>query len=206
MWRFSGLHCWRQSRTQVLSVAKDSFSTAARGAPHHDFSQTALSCVNRHLLQGSRRPGNGLRSLRSTAPSQHGEYEMQDAKSPDEVVRVVFIARDGSRHEINGKVGDNLLYLAHRYQKENAALALEGSCEASLACSTCHVVVSQQFYDLLPEPKEEEDDMLDLAACLTSTSRLGCQIVLEKNLDGIEVTLPAYSRNYYVDGHVPEPH
>ena len=61
-------------------------------------------------------------------------------------------------------------------------------------------------YDDLEEPSEEEEDMLDLATCLSSTSRLGCQIILSKRHEGMEVTLPAYSKNFYVDGHVPEPH
>lgn len=83
---------------------------------------------------------------------------------------------------------------------------MQGACEASLACSTCHVVITSDHYDKLPEPCEEEEDMLDEAACLTSTSRLGCQIILSRVMDGMEITLPQYSRNYYVDGHVPEPH
>jgi ferredoxin len=131
---------------------------------------------------------------------------MQDAEKPEDVVNLTIVARDGSRHERQGKVGDNLLYLFHRWQRTDPAISLEGACEASLACSTCHVILSPEHFDLLPEPKEEEEDMLDLATCLTSNSRLGCQIILTKELDGMEVTLPAYSRNYYVDGHVPEPH
>jgi ferredoxin len=59
---------------------------------------------------------------------------------------------------------------------------------------------------MLEEPSEEEEDMLDLATGLTTSSRLGCQIILSKELDGMEVTLPSHSRNFYVDGHVPEPH
>ena len=60
--------------------------------------------------------------------------------------------------------------------------------------------VSQEHFDILEEPSEEEDDMLDMATLLTPTSRLGCQIILSRELEGMEVTLPAYSRNYYVDG------
>ncbi|ULT93229.1 hypothetical protein L3Y34_003014 [Caenorhabditis briggsae] len=83
---------------------------------------------------------------------------------------------------------------------------MEGACEASLACSTCHVYVDPAFSDKLPEPLEEEDDMLDMAPALKDNSRLGCQIVLTKELDGITVTLPTMTRNFYVDGHVPKPH
>ena len=82
----------------------------------------------------------------------------------------------------------------------------QGACEASLACSTCHVIITSDHYDIIPEPSEEEEDMLDEATCLTDTSRLGCQIILTHDHAGMEVTLPSYTRNYYVDGHVPEPH
>ena len=66
--------------------------------------------------------------------------------------------------------------------------------------------VHDDYYDLLPEPEEGEEDMLDLASLLQLNSRLGCQIILTKELDGLEVTLPAVTRNFYVDGHVPKPH
>ena len=132
--------------------------------------------------------------------------KVKPPKTALDAVHVNFVARNGTKIQVQGAVGDNLLYLAHRLHKQHPDIALEGACEASLACSTCHVILDQKSYDLLPEPSEEEDDMLDLAACLSSTSRLGCQIILKKELDGMHVTLPPYSRNYYVDGHVPEPH
>ncbi|KAJ8039874.1 Adrenodoxin-like protein, mitochondrial [Holothuria leucospilota] len=132
---------------------------------------------------------------------QNGEYEWQDPKSEDEVVNVVFIDRDDVRHEVRGKVGDNVMYLAHRHE-----IDIEGACEASLACCTCHVILPEEYYEKLPEPEEEEEDMLDLAPFLTATSRLSCQIILTKDLEGMVISLPQATRNFYVDGHVPEPH
>jgi len=149
------------------------------------------------------------RGLRPSMPPRHGDFEWQDAATPEDIVRFNVIDRNGQQHAVAGKVGDNLLYLCHRLRHDHNAgeeLALEGACEASLACSTCHVILSSDHFDLLDEPSEEEEDMLDLATCLSATSRLGCQIILSKDLEGMVVTLPAYSRNYYVDGHVPEPH
>ena len=69
----------------------------------------------------------------------------------------------------------------------------------TLACSTCHVIVGDAWFDELPEATEEEEDMLDLAFGLTHTSRLGCQIRITEELDGLEVTLPAATRNMQVD-------
>ncbi|XP_061401134.1 adrenodoxin-like protein 1, mitochondrial [Musca vetustissima] len=133
--------------------------------------------------------------------SRHGEYEWQDPKSEDEIVRVTFIDKNGKRTKVNGKVGDNVLYLAHRYEVE-----MEGACEASLACTTCHVYVHGDYLEKLPEAEEKEDDLLDMAPFLKENSRLGCQIILNKELDGIELELPKATRNFYVDGHKPKPH
>lgn len=128
-------------------------------------------------------------------------FEWKDPKSDDEVVNITYVKKDGSKVPVRGKVGDNLMYLAHRYGVE-----MEGACEASLACTTCHVYVREDYYDRLPEPDEKEEDLLDLAPFLKENSRLGCQIVLTKDLEGLEVTLPMATRNFYVDGHVPQPH
>lgn len=136
-----------------------------------------------------------------TSTKRHGEYEWQDPKSNDEIVNVTYITKDGNRIGIKGKIGDNVLYLAHRHN-----IDMEGACEASLACTTCHVYVNHDYLTKLPEATEKEDDLLDMAPFLKENSRLGCQIILTKELDGIELTLPAATRNFYVDGHKPKPH
>ena len=74
------------------------------------------------------------------------------------------------------------------------------------ACSTCHLIFPQQIYDTLPESSEDEEDMLDMAFGLTETSRLGCQVNVTTEMDGMVVQMPAATRNFYVDGHVPKPH
>ncbi|KAJ8921637.1 hypothetical protein NQ315_010546 [Exocentrus adspersus] len=144
---------------------------------------------------------NILRSFNTSLCRRHGEYEWQDPKSENEIVNVVFIDKSGKRTCIQGKIGDNLLYLAHRYE-----IPMEGACEASLACTTCHVYVQSNHFDNLPEATETEEDLLDMAPFLKENSRLGCQIILTKELDGLEVELPKATRNFYVDGHTPRPH
>lgn len=163
---------------------------------------TRLKVVPKCSISFSLRVAPKILSFHTRAgPLFSGEYEMQDPKSPDEVVNVTVIDRDGNPKVLKGKVGDNLLYLAHRY-----GIDMEGACEASLACSTCHVYVKEEYFDQLPEPDEKEDDMLDMAPFLQENSRLGCQIILTKDLEGLVVTLPKATRNFYVDGHVPQPH
>ena len=70
-----------------------------------------------------------------------------------------------------------------------------GACGGELACSTCHLIFDQEVYDTLPPKSDEEEDMLDLAFGLTSTSRLGCQIIISDKLDGLKVKLPKETKN-----------
>ena len=108
--------------------------------------------------------------------------------------KMTFIDADGNRQEVDAPEGLSVLEIAHRNNIE-----LEGACEGSLACSTCHVVVDIDYYGKLKEATEDEEDMLDLAWGLTHTSRLGCQIIITPELDGLTVTLPASTRNMMVD-------
>ena len=106
-----------------------------------------------------------------------------------EKVKVIFI--EGEKEiEVEGLVGLSILEVAH-----NNDIDLEGACEGSLACATCHVILEDKIYEKLDEPEEAEEDMLDLAFGLTHTSRLGCQIILTRELDGIRVKLPSATRN-----------
>jgi 2Fe-2S ferredoxin len=103
---------------------------------------------------------------------------------------MVFIERDGTAREVDAPLGLSVLEIAHRH-----GIDIEGACEGSLACSTCHVIVDPEWYDLLTEASEDEEDMLDLAFNLCATSRLGCQIIISEELDGLTVRLPAATRN-----------
>jgi 2Fe-2S ferredoxin len=103
---------------------------------------------------------------------------------------MVFIEPDGTRKEVDAPLGLSVLEIAHRND-----IDIEGACEGSLACSTCHVIVDPAWFERLEEPSEDEEDMLDLAFGLTPTSRLGCQIIITEELDGLTVTLPAETVN-----------
>jgi 2Fe-2S ferredoxin len=103
---------------------------------------------------------------------------------------MIFIEPDGTRREVEAPLGLSVLEIAHKH-----GIDIEGACEGSLACSTCHVIVDPAWYGLLKDATEDEEDMLDLAFGLTKTSRLGCQIVMTEALDGLTVKLPAATRN-----------
>jgi ferredoxin len=105
-------------------------------------------------------------------------------------VGVTFVNVDGARVAAAGDAGDRLLEVC-----QAAGLPLEGTCEGHMACSTCHVIVAPDWFDRLPPAVDDEEDMLDLAAGVTRTSRLACQIRLVPELDGLEVRIPGESRD-----------
>ncbi|XP_072953359.1 uncharacterized protein [Typha angustifolia] len=166
------------------------------------FSETR---VGQHSVtqRGYDHPGHYLNPAKnllfSTATTT--DAHEKDSKKKD-MISVTFVNKDGTETHIKVPIGMSMLEAAH----ENG-IDLEGACEGSLACSTCHVIVMDvDYYNKLGDPTDEENDMLDLAFGLTETSRLGCQVIAKPELDGIRLALPAATRNFAVDGYVPKPH
>jgi ferredoxin-2, mitochondrial len=106
------------------------------------------------------------------------------------MIRVVFVTPEGERVETDGAEGERLLEVG-----QNAGMPLEGTCEGQMACSTCHVIVAADWFGKLDPAVEDEEDMLDLAAGVTRTSRLSCQIRLDQSLEGLEVRVPGESHD-----------
>ncbi len=104
--------------------------------------------------------------------------------------KITFILPNEEKVELEVEEATTILEAAHSNK-----IPLEGACEGSLACSTCHVIVEPEFFEKLEEASEDEEDMLDMAFGLTATSRLGCQIAITSKLDGIVVRVPSASRN-----------
>ncbi|MCP1471383.1 ferredoxin [Sphingobium sp. OAS761] len=102
------------------------------------------------------------------------------------MTRITFISADGERRQdVDAPVGAVLLDVA-----QAAGMPLEGTCEGQMACSTCHVIVDAADFARLPRASEDEEDMLDLAAGATRTSRLSCQIVLDAAIESLTVRIP----------------
>ncbi len=110
------------------------------------------------------------------------------------MVKVQFISYDEERKEVKTDLdvpeGTTVLEAAH-----SNGVHLEGACEGSLACSTCHVILDKPYYDKLSAASEDEEDMLDMAFGLTPTSRLGCQVVINHDLEGVTFRIPSKTRN-----------
>jgi len=115
------------------------------------------------------------------------------------ILNLVFVEPEGKRVAVEARKGDSLLKVAH-----DNNIDLEGACEGSLACSTCHVILPEDLYNKLSSPSDQENDMLDMAFGLTQTSRLGCQVQVDQQFQGVEIRLPAATRNISLDGKVPK--
>jgi len=139
-----------------------------------------------------------LRWLHTSAVCLHGVTR----PAPGTGIKITFNDSKGAHLKtVEAMEGDNLLELAHEHDVD-----LEGACECSVACSTCHVILRPEDYDRLEEPSDEENDMLDMAFGLTDTSRLGCQVKVTRELEGLVATLPSATRNMFVDGSKPSKH
>jgi len=108
------------------------------------------------------------------------------------VTLVRFFRADGSLDkEVEAEPGQRLLDVAWAAREP-----LEGACEGVMACSTCHVIVDRDDFERLPPATEEEEDLLDLAAHATRTSRLACQIILTADMKSLDVRVPPAARNW----------
>jgi ferredoxin len=108
------------------------------------------------------------------------------------VTLVRFFRADGTLDkEVEAAPGQRLLDVAWAAREP-----LEGACEGVMACSTCHVIVDAEDFSKLPPASEEEEDLLDLAAHATRTSRLACQIMLTDDMKCLNVRVPPEARNW----------
>jgi ferredoxin len=106
------------------------------------------------------------------------------------MIKVEFITAQGEKVLAEGGESFTLLEVG-----QACGMPLEGTCEGQMACSTCHVIVAEEWFGKLPPASDDEEDMLDLAAGVSRTSRLSCQIVLTPELDGLTVRIPRESRD-----------
>ena len=104
--------------------------------------------------------------------------------------RIIFKVAGGIEVPVDVEVGTSVLEAAW-----NNNIDIEGACEGAMACSTCHVILGKKDFDKLDDPSEEEEDLLDLAWGVRPTSRLGCQIIITKDLDGVVFQLPESTNN-----------
>jgi len=100
------------------------------------------------------------------------------------MVNITVIDRAGDTHELEGPtdMNMNMMELCKAYE-----LPVKGTCGGMALCSTCHMYILSEHE--LPEMSEEEEDMLDQAFFVEDNSRLGCQIRLTDDLEGLKIQL-----------------
>lgn len=112
----------------------------------------------------------------------------------------------GSHFQVEAFEGMSISDVARHGTGTGASLlaeSLECACSGVMACSTCHVIVAPEWFERVGPPEEAEIDMLELAYEPEPTSRLGCQIILRPELDGLRVRLPRGANNMM--DHIPFP-
>ncbi|XP_036355365.1 2Fe-2S ferredoxin isoform X2 [Octopus sinensis] len=124
-----------------------------------------------------------LTSKRDTQYTSVRNFLVTQSKTKDKIT-IYFIDRDGDRITVTANIDETLLDVALRND-----IDLEGACEGTMACSTCHVILPKHIYNA-ELPSDEEQDLLDMAYGLTDTSRLGCQVYVTEDMDGVEIKIP----------------
>ncbi|MET0886216.1 MAG: 2Fe-2S iron-sulfur cluster-binding protein [Mycetocola sp.] len=99
----------------------------------------------------------------------------------------ISFEHDGSVYRVDAPAGQSIM----RAAVGNSVPGIDGECGGDLTCATCHVYVRDPWLAQLEEPDEEEREMLEVVEGLRSRSRLGCQVLLHDNLDGIAVDVPS---------------
>lgn len=200
--------CTLFARTHVPVAAHRLIVPLKKNTFFRTIQQGSLYSIKNHIVNYNRQDISAKllknRSIGSVrGPLLHLHDDGLDATR--ETVPITFINSKGEETLVNAVIGNNLLAVAHKHK-----IPLEGACECSIACSTCHVYLEDEIFDELEsqglEACDDEEDMLDLAFGLKPTSRLGCCVNVDRSHSGMKVFLPAASRNFYVDGFVPEPH
>ncbi len=103
-------------------------------------------------------------------------------------MKIIFTDTEGKEHELEATEEWTLMEIIRE-----GGIPILAQCGGSCACATCHVYIDPAWKSKLPEPNEEEIAMLDSAFDVTPDSRLACQIVFTKDLDGLRVRIAAGS-------------
>lgn len=102
--------------------------------------------------------------------------------------KISFIEHDQTEHVAEFEVGSSVMQIA----VDNAIPGIDADCGGECACGTCHVIVSDEWFSKTGAPGDEEEQMLSMTPERAGTSRLGCQVVITDEMDGMTVHLPEF--------------
>jgi len=101
--------------------------------------------------------------------------------------KITYIEHNGKTHNV--EVPNELSVMEGAIQ--NNIPGIDADCGGACACATCHIYVDEKWFNKLPNKSESEQDMLDMAIEPNKFSRLGCQISVNDDLDGMVVKMPS---------------
>jgi len=101
--------------------------------------------------------------------------------------KITYIENNGKTHNV--EVPNELSVMEGAIQ--NNIPGIDADCGGACACATCHIYVDEKWFNKLPNKSESEQDMLDMAIEPNKFSRLGCQITVNDDLDGMVVKMPS---------------
>ena len=148
------------------------------------------------LLDSLKKMGSPTTTSFLSSFDKEGIYKLYESfeieaskKQRGDPLNVIMVTPSGEELTFVAREGDTFMDIV----EENASVLgsyMELACGGIAACSTCHIIVNKDWFHKLPEPDEEELDMVDLAYGACDESRLGCQVKLTKDLDGLKVKIP----------------
>ena len=103
------------------------------------------------------------------------------------MAKITYIENNGASHTVD--VAEGLTVMEGAVQ--NNIPGIDADCGGGMACATCHVYVTEEWFDKLPKKEDGEEDMLDMAYEPKKNSRLSCQIIVSDELDGLTVNIPS---------------
>ena len=103
------------------------------------------------------------------------------------MTKIIYITSDAKTYEVNVENGLTVMEGA----VQNDVPGIDADCGGGMACATCHVYVTEEWFDSLPKKEDGEEDMLDMAFEPKKNSRLSCQIIVSDELDGLIVNIPS---------------
>ena len=101
--------------------------------------------------------------------------------------KITYITSDVKSHTVDVENGLTVMEGA----VQNDIPGIDADCGGGMACATCHVYVTEDWFDRLPNKEDGEEDMIDMAFEPKKNSRLSCQITVSDNLDGLVVNIPS---------------
>ncbi|KMQ95710.1 zinc finger protein [Lasius niger] len=191
---------WDDVDKDLGDILRESEAGASKSSDDEDSRYDRFRNSDKKLQSGKEKESEKNEILEDKSGNNKTKDSKVKVEKTTDMVSITFVRTSGERIKAKGKVGDSILDIVVNNDidldgyawRKIVRLENTGACEGTLTCSTCHLIFPEDIYNSLPnKPTDEEVDMLDLAFELTDTSRLGCQIIMTEELDGIEVRVPS---------------